>query len=160
MSAPRPLPVCVAVDDLPPIPREASRLFSPRAQLVLGACACAGASLAVYAFDPSRHTGYPPCLIHQATGLYCAGCGATRALYALLHGRVLTALHDNALFVAALPLLLYAAATVALRVWRDNDWPHVEIRPRRWAWQATGLFALMAAFMVLRNLPGFEWLRP
>src|ERR1700743_2055126 len=83
--------------------------FPPRAQIVLTACACAGASIFVYAVDPSRHAVYPQCLLYQTTGIYCAGCGATRAIHALLHGRVVEALHDNALFVAALPLLLWVA---------------------------------------------------
>ena len=29
----------------------------------------------------------PPCLWHRATGLPCPGCGATRAVLSLLHGR-------------------------------------------------------------------------
>src|SRR3984957_16405231 len=96
---------------------------NPRAQIVLGACACAGASLFVYSVDPSRHAVYPQCLLYNATGIYCAGCGATRAVYALLHGRVLDALHDNALFVAALPMLLYVVGTYLLSAWRENAWP-------------------------------------
>ena len=139
MSAPRSVPTCVAADS-----------FSPRAQIVLGTCACAAASLFVYAVDPSRTAVYPQCLLYNATGLYCAGCGATRALYALLHGRPLDALHDNVLFVAALP------------AWRANAWPRLYVQPRRVLWSGAGIFALLVAFMVLRNLPGpaFDWLRP
>ena len=152
MSAPRPVPTCVAADSV----------FGPRAQIVLGTCACAAASLFVYAVDPSRHAVYPQCLLYNATGLYCAGCGATRALYALLHGRLLYALHDNALFVAALPVLLYVLATHALAAWRANAWPRVHVQPSRVLWGGMGAFALAVGFMVLRNLPGpaFDWLRP
>jgi hypothetical protein len=162
MSAPRSIPTCVAADELPPLPREQPGLLGPRAQIVAGACACAAASLFVYAVDPSRNAVYPQCLLYNATGLYCAGCGATRALHALLHGNVLTALHDNALFITALPLLLYVVLTHALAAWRDNAWPHVHVQPRRVLLSGASLFALLITFMILRNLPGapFDFLKP
>ena len=162
MSLPRFAPTCVAAEELPPLPRVKPGVLGPRAQIVLGSCACAGASLFLYAVDPSRHAVYPQCLLYNATGLYCAGCGATRALYALLHGRLLLALHDNVLFVAALPVVLYLMAAHALAAWRANAWPAVHVRPRRVIWGGAGIFVLLLAFMVLRNLPGpaFEWLRP
>jgi hypothetical protein len=133
-----------------------------RTQIVLATCACAGASLFVYAVDPSRHAVYPQCLLYNATGLYCAGCGATRAVYALLHGRLLDALHDNVLFVAALPLILYVAGAHVLKAWRANAWPRVDVDPTRIVWRAGAVFAVLVAFMVVRNLPGapFDWLRP
>jgi hypothetical protein len=162
MSAPRSIPTCVSADDLPPIPHAAPGFLGPRTQIVLGTCACAATSLFVYAVDPSRNAVYPQCLLYNATGLYCAGCGATRALHALLHGRVLLALHDNVLFVAALPVLLYVLATHALAAWRANAWPRVHVQPWRVLWSGAGIFALLVGFMVLRNLPGaaFDWLRP
>ncbi len=140
----------------------ASAVAQPRVQLALAACACAGASLFVYAVDPSRHAVYPQCFLYHATGLYCAGCGATRAFYALLHGRVLAALHDNALFVAGLPLLLYVALPYLVAAWRDNAWPAITVRPRPFALRGAAIFAVMIAFMIARNLPGasFDWLRP
>lgn len=44
----------------------------------------------------------PPCSLHAMTGLYCPGCGGTRACYALLQGHIL----DSFL---AHPLVLYLA---------------------------------------------------
>jgi hypothetical protein len=155
MSASLPAPTCVAETRKPFV-------ASTRAQIVLGACACAGASLFVYAVDPSRHAVYPQCMLYNATGIYCAGCGATRAVYALLHGRVLDALHDNALFVAALPWLLFVAGTYLLNAWRGNAWPEVFVDGNKLAWRAVIVFLVMIAFMIVRNLPGapFDWLRP
>jgi len=112
--------------------------------------------------DPTRHTVYPQCLLYNSTGIYCAGCGATRAIHAMLHGRVIEALHDNALFVAALPLLLYVAVFYALAAWRANAWPEIPVDSRKLARRGIGIVLLMIGFMALRNLPGwpFDWLRP
>jgi hypothetical protein len=136
--------------------------LSTRAQIALAACACGGVSAFLYTVDPNRSAVYPQCLRYNATGIYCAGCGATRALHALLHGRGIEALHDNALFVAALPLLLYVAASYAVSAWRADAWPTVPVNGRKLALRGTALFVLMLAFMVLRNLHGwpFDWLKP
>ncbi len=45
----------------------------------------------------------PPCSLYSMTGLYCPGCGGTRACYALLQGHLLDS-------VRAHPLVLYLAA--------------------------------------------------
>jgi hypothetical protein len=134
---------------------------SPRWQIAVGACACAAASAYVYAVDPASGA-YPQCLLYQTTGLYCAGCGATRAFHALLHGRVLEALHDNVLFVTVLPVMLVVTALLAARAWSDNRWPALRVTPRTLVWRCVGFAALALLFMTLRNLPGapFDLLRP
>jgi len=136
--------------------------FSTRAQIALTACACGGATAFLYAVDPNRHAVYPQCLLYNTTGIYCAGCGATRAIHALLHGRVIEALHDNALFIAALPLLLYVIGSYALAAWRANAWPAISVDARKLTLTGITIFLLMIAFMALRNLPGwpFDWLKP
>jgi hypothetical protein len=136
--------------------------FSTRAQIVALSCACAGASAFLFAVDPSRHAVYPQCLLYRTTGLYCAGCGATRALYALLHGRFWEASHDNVLLVAALPLLMVWAGFYFGGAWRRNAWPDWEAKPAAVLWRGGAVFAVMTVFMIARNLPGwpFELLRP
>jgi hypothetical protein len=136
-------------------------LASPRWQIALGACACAAAGAYVYAVDPAQG-GYPQCLLYNATGLYCAGCGATRALHALLHGRVIEALHDNVLFVTLLPFALALALQGAARAWKNDRWPTVTLSPRDFLVRALSLAMLAFVFATLRNLPGapFELLRP
>ena len=140
----------------------AVRCISTRAQIALTACACGGATAFLYAVNPNQHAVYPQCLLYHATGIYCAGCGATRAAYALLHGRLLEALHDNALFVTLLPLLLYVSGSYALAAWRANAWPQIPVDSRRLAWRGISFFLLIIAFMIARNLPGwpFDWLKP
>jgi hypothetical protein len=153
-------PVCSSATQAPPASRGLP--FSTRAQIALTVCACAGASAFLYAVDPNRHAVYPQCLLYNTTGIYCAGCGATRAMYALLHGRILEALHDNALFIAALPLLLYVAGSYALTAWRANAWPAISIDNRTLLGRGIAIFLLLLTFMLLRNLPGwpFDLLKP
>jgi hypothetical protein len=148
-------PTCETV----PIP---GRGISTRGQIVLGSCLCAGATAFLYAVDPSRHAVYPQCFLYRTTGIYCAGCGATRALYALLHGRWLAALHDNALFVAVLPFLLAAGGVYAWKSWRANAWAEAHVEGRALFRAGVGFFLIMLVFMAARNLPGpaFAWLRP
>jgi hypothetical protein len=153
-------PVCSSATDVTSDFR--SSWLSTRTQIALAACACGGATAFLYAVDPNRHAVYPQCLLYNATGIYCAGCGATRAMYALLHGRVIEALHDNALFVAALPLLLYVAGSYALAAWSVNAWPKIPVDSRKLTRRGIAIFLVMIAFMILRNLPGqpFDWLKP
>ena len=47
-----------------------------------------------------------PCLFHLLTGLYCPGCGGTRAFLALLRG-------DLSLSLSYHPLVAYMAAVLA-----------------------------------------------
>jgi len=140
----------------------ASSWFSPRVQMTVAACACAGASALVYAVDPNRHAVYPQCLLYRTTGFYCAGCGATRAFYALLHGRLWEAMHDNVLFVGGLPVILGLSGLYLLEGWRRNAWPPREVQPRKFLRSGLFIFALMLLFMLIRNLPGwpFDLLKP
>ncbi|MEE0420403.1 MAG: DUF2752 domain-containing protein [Lachnospiraceae bacterium] len=49
----------------------------------------------------------PPCLFHELTGLYCPGCGGTRAFRLLLEGKVWASLYYH-------PLVLFGGI---LYVW-------------------------------------------
>jgi len=135
--------------------------LSPRGPIALACCVCAAATAYVYAVDPARGV-YPQCFLYRTTGLYCAGCGATRALHALLHGRVIEALHDNVLFVSLLPAAIALAALYAWKTWTRNQWPSVTV-PSTTLWRGgLAVVGVCVAFMVLRNLPGapFDLLRP
>lgn len=114
-----------------------------------------GSGAVLFFFDPARSGFYPVCLFHQLTGWNCPGCGGTRAAYQLLHGHLLRALRDNALFVLAL---------VALGVWgvwwvgrRIRRRPATVRLPAGAGW---GVLIVIALFTVLRNLPAFAWLSP
>lgn len=99
-------------------------------------------------YPPGRTSFYPLCPIHQYLGLLCPGCGATRALAALLHGRLQDALHLNALFVLLLPVAIAGAIESYSRALRPGHfrWP----QPPTAALYA--VFAAAAIFTVARNL--------
>ena len=85
---------------IPNIGRVSHNVFYAGA--VLGITAgMAGLFLAVLRIDLREIL--PPCSLHTMTGLYCPGCGGTRACYALMQGQVLKS-------VLAHPLVLYLAA--------------------------------------------------
>ena len=97
----------------------------------------------IYFVDPSRANVLPPCLLHRLTGLYCPGCGATRALHQLAHGNLAAAWRLNPLLVSVLPV---AGALLVHR-------PPVRVRPV-FVWL---LVAVLVMFAVLRNLPQYPF---
>jgi hypothetical protein len=115
----------------------------------VGVALASAAALAFVALvDPNEPGNYPTCPFHAVTGLWCPGCGSLRALHALTHGHVMTAMGFNVLTIAVLPLLVVAFTRWTMRVWTGS--------PRRLAVHPTyiwGVFALVVAFGVVRNLP-------
>jgi hypothetical protein len=97
------------------------------------------------AFDPATNSVCPPCLFRTATGWLCPGCGSARAIHALLHGDVRTALQMNSAAVFAIPL----AGSDFLRSWVDTrgGWM-CRLRPV-YVWMIAGG---IVAFGVLRNV--------
>lgn len=125
---------------------------NPRLALALaGACGLLLALVVLYWTPPEQNRFAPPCMFHQVTGLHCPGCGGTRAMHALLHGRVGEAAGKNALLIVALPFI---AAWSARGIWR---WLRAE--PPRGSGMLTrprvviALVASVFAFAILRNLP-------
>lgn len=99
----------------------------------------------------------PPCLILQTTGLYCGACGFTRMVDELLQGHWRTAFWENPYLFTCLPLAAAYLAGEAVCYLRGK----LPLWKRRW--MATVWIAVIAVgvlFTVLRNLPGFQGLRP
>jgi len=109
----------------------------------------------VAAVDPNAVGHYPTCPFLAITGWYCPGCGALRAVYALAHGDLMTALARNPFVVVALGYVV-----VAWALWLERT---ARGRPVRWLAPAWVLYSVLGAilmFGVLRNLPGWTWLSP
>jgi hypothetical protein len=102
---------------------------------------------AVYNFPPGEYSFYPRCPFFAATHLLCPGCGATRALYWLLHGHLGTAWHYNALFTLLGPVALGWLAFCCYRVMRYGQVPKMAI-PRT---VTACLIVATVLFAVARN---------
>ncbi len=119
-----------------------------RNPLLLGGLALAGcAYLAVV--DPNRTTATPLCPFRLVTGHDCVGCGATRAVRALLEGDVVRALDHNVLFTLAVPVLVYAWV-VWLAGALGHRLPWLRLRP----WIVWASAAVMMAFWAARLVLG------
>jgi hypothetical protein len=120
----------------------------------LGAAAASVAALAAdVLFDP-LHRHVPMCPFHAATGWWCPLCGGLRAADSLAHLDVRAALHQNLLFVSALPLVAAWWLTWLLRARKDRPRP----APPRVVVAASVVVAVV--FTVVRNLPIAGGLRP
>ena len=113
----------------------------PRARLwrcLLFAASFVAVCALAFVGEPGRSPWLPSCLFHRLTGVWCPGCGNTRALHALTHGELLASLRNNILLIPALLTL----GALALR-------PRLALSPRLCAVVAT----VVILFFVLRNLP-------
>ena len=110
---------------------------------------------AVEFLKPGHTRFLPGCLFQKFTGLLCPGCGTTRALYLLVHGQVLGAIHENALTVLLLPVLIHDIAAVLSGQWRS-------VTSRLSGRHIWILFGIVLLFTVARNVPlgAFAGLRP
>ena len=132
--------------------RKAGRLF-----ILIGVPAVALlAAFLVYSHNPNLESRYYlPCFFHKLTGLYCPGCGNTRALYALLHLDFSGMLNNNALFpfLAVLLIWLTAGEYLKLLFGKRILWVPGKISP---VVLAVMVLAVIA-FTILRNLPIFPF---
>ena len=123
-----------------------SRMNAKTGMRIFAWSSLAGAAV-LYFFPPEDYSFYPQCPVFRYLHVYCPGCGATRALSALLHARIAEALHYNALVVLLAPALL---AYFAVAYWKSSG-DEVFIWPPVPGTVLTALLVLSAAFGVLRN---------
>jgi hypothetical protein len=125
-----------------------------RALYITGAAVLLAGLALVFAFNPTQTRIFPPCPLYAATGLYCPGCGSTRAVHHLLHGHVAAAFGYNPLLVVSLPFLAYAVFRRFIRSLPPG-------RPLP-AWTVWAIFAVLVTFGVARNLPwgAVRWMAP
>ena len=128
-----------------------------KAPFLLSMVAIGCSALVLFLFNPARHSFYPFCAFHRATGLLCPGCGSLRALHQLLHGHFAEAVRFNALLVTSLPVAGWFVATFAVRKLKNQ--PATLVISSVWLWWALGV---MLVFGILRNLSfaPSAWLAP
>ncbi|HEY6412922.1 MAG TPA: DUF2752 domain-containing protein [Edaphobacter sp.] len=108
---------------------------------------CVGlAAMVLLRFPPGEYGFYPVCPVYRYLHVLCPGCGATRALAALLRGRADEALRLNWLIVMMLPVLAGCAVVWYRRWLRGFAWLRV---PSAAVYGALGIAVI---FGVARNL--------
>ncbi|GAA5505007.1 DUF2752 domain-containing protein [Novipirellula caenicola] len=106
-------------------------------------CAATGIVL-LQMLQPNHDSWFPKCQFYQSTGLHCPGCGATRAVLALLHGDVFLAVRNNALLILGGPLLV-------IYIIRQNRRPDFD--PRSTLRIISIMVTVLVIFSVARNIP-------
>ena len=91
----------------------------------------------------------PPCGFRSLTGLYCAGCGTSRAMAALVRGDLLTALRMNALAVIVVVPVFVGLVHNALEAFGVR----LPALPRNHPTLVWAFGIAVLVFWVARNLP-------
>lgn len=124
--------------------------------LLLVAALATGVGL-LLVFDPNAaDSPLPQCLFRLLTGLYCPGCGMTRALHALLHADAVTAWGMN-------PMIVLMLALLPAMAWHQfGRQPALPASFSRVLMNGKAWIALLVVFGVLRNLPWapVAWMAP
>lgn len=117
--------------------------------------AVVGFSAAVGVFLLRWTTIRVPCPIHEATGLYCPGCGITRSAEALVEGDVALALRQYSLLpIVVIAALWFVACWIAKPVGRLRIPEPVMRRV------LVAVVVIAVSFGAVRNVPQFGVLRP
>lgn len=92
-----------------------------------------------------------PCIFHKITGLYCPGCGITRAIKSLIKGDIYSSFRNNMLLYIVVPLIfvLQVVNKVSnIKIKRINNVIFVF------------LLIFTIGYGILRNIPAFSYLAP
>ena len=117
---------------------------------VLVAAASAAVCTGIWLGDPTTPNGpIPVCPTKALLGIDCPGCGSMRMLYSLMHGDLSAAARFNALGLVAVVLLIWTYC-----VWTYGRVTGQRIRGwQRNRWASVVTLSLVAAWLVMRNLP-------
>lgn len=98
-----------------------------------------------------------PCVFHKLTGCYCPGCGITRCLFSLLKLDFYQAFMYNQFVFILLPFLVIGIFyKIYLYIVGKQDQIIKKIPNIVWIL----LLVITIGFGIIRNLNGFEFLRP
>lgn len=89
-----------------------------------------------------------PCIFNKVTGLYCPGCGMTRAIHSILRFQFIQALQYNALSLA-IPLFLITYCI--------SKYKKMETISK---YLLILMIVVSVSYGILRNIPKFAYLAP
>ena len=92
-----------------------------------------------------------PCIFNKITGLYCPGCGITRAIKALLKGDIQTSFRNNILLYTVIPLLFIAMTFNKITKYKYKKIYNIVL---------IFLLIITIGYGIIRNIPTFSYLAP
>lgn len=114
----------------------------PRAILAISGAVAAGI-IVVICIISKVSRWLPPCPFYLLTGLYCPGCGLTRAICELARGHIGAAFRFNAYMMVMVPL-------IGLTIYIQKITHHKVTISNRAAWM---ILISMMIFWAARNIP-------
>jgi len=132
--------------------RPLAESVSPRRTALWAGPALVFGVIATTAVSEPLVRGYAPhCLLHETTGLYCPGCGGTRAFFALIHGDLVQSLRYNPWTLVLMAGLTIWSGKRVIRMISPGHRLGIPLATPGWAlWSLLGA---VIAFGVLRNFP-------
>ncbi len=110
--------------------------------------------IAYILFNLSTGIGIP-CLFHSLTGYSCPGCGVSRMIISILKFDFLSAVHYNAALLFLSPAILVLAVQLIYKYIKTGS----KMLSRAQSVTVVVIIVILILFSVIRNLPGFEYLR-
>lgn len=98
-----------------------------------------------------------PCLFYKSYGLYCPGCGMTRATYSLMRLDFCQAIRYNVFSIIILPLIGLEIIG-GIYAWLFDKSNFMENKISKVVWRI--LVVALLLYGVLRNIPQFAYLAP
>jgi hypothetical protein len=102
-------------------------------------------------FPPGSYAIYPRCPVYALLHIQCPGCGITRALAALLSGRIHEAFHLDPLAIIGMPFLLLFLGKCYVNAVRAQEFVFPDF-PQAWL---RVCLAVIVVFTIVRNLHFF-----
>ena len=112
--------------------------------------------LIIYLIVGEQFNIFLKCPIHLLTKLYCPGCGSTRMLKSLMHGKFYQAFRFNPLLFVMIPLYLVYLIINLIAEKKGTVPITKKFEPKIWYF----LISVFLIFGVLRNIPLFDFLAP
>lgn len=94
-----------------------------------------------------------PCFFHKFTGLYCPGCGITRAIKSLLRGDFYSSFRNNMLIYTVIPIM-FILEIINIKLRKSKKFKRV------YNIVVVVLLIFTIIFGILRNIPIFSWIAP